>query len=265
MCTSRVFVTVSLVAVLALAGAGPLLAAPPSLTSYFEFRVNSALPGMMFGVTPSGQVGFDGAFQQNIPVAYTPKSGNYVLHGDEGSNTSKLVLSTDPSTANGTAFFGFGLGGGNHPLYVSWEATSDKFEEAWNGQVQILRGRDTRPAISLGCLDVGNERQEFNPGAQHNARSVYVTATGAFPQATWQPIYWTLGFGNGRFQHGFGGLSIPLANHFKLAAEYDSLGTNVGVAYGLNGYETDRHWDLLAYFGYTDLKEPTLGLTATFN
>lgn len=263
MSVSRIVATGALLVALALGGVGRVLAAP--LPSYFEFRANSALPGMMFGVTPDGEVGFDGALQQNIPVAYTPKSGNYLFHGDEASNSGKLVLSSSPSRANATAFFGFGLGSGKHPAYVSWEATSNKIEEAWNGQVQILPGEDTHPAIAVGCMDVGNERQEFNPGASHNARSFYVTASGALAAATWQPIYWTLGFGNGRFRHGFGGLSIPLANHFKLAAEYDSLGTNVGVAWGLNGHETERHWDILGYAGFTDMKQPTLGLSLSFN
>jgi hypothetical protein len=32
----------------------------------------------------------------------------------------------------------------------------------------------------------------------------------------------------------------------------------------MNGLQTDRRWDLMGYFGYTDLKRPVLGLSATF-
>src|ERR1035437_4178148 len=173
MSPSRIFVAVSLLAVLALGAGSRALAISP--LDYYEFRVNSTLPGMMFGVTPAGEVGFDGAFQQNIPVAYTPKSGNYVLHLDESSNSSKPVLSTDPATVNATAFLGIGLGGGRHPGYIAWEATSNKVEEAFDGQVQAFPAHGNGPAISLGCLDIGNERQRFTPGAKHNARSEYVT------------------------------------------------------------------------------------------
>ena len=262
MSVSRSLVTALMLAALTLGAAHAVLAGP---VEYFEFDTNSALPGNMYGVTPDGEVGFDGAFQQNIPVAYTPKSGNYILHVDESSNTSKFTLSTRPSIANGTACLGFGLGGGNHPWYVSWAATSGHVEESWNGQVQLLRGDGPRPAVSVGVMDIGDERQDFNPGAKHNARSEYVTTSGALSEATWRPIYWTLGLGDGRFRRGFGGLSVPIDDHFKLAAEYDSLGINAGVAWGLNGGQTAQHWDLLGYFGFTKLKQPTFGLTATFN
>jgi hypothetical protein len=266
MSTPRIRVTALLLAALTLGAAGAALAANPnSANDYLEFRVNSALPGMMFGVTPDGQVGFDGAFQQNIPVAYTPKGGNYVANIDEGSRSSRFVLSTNAASANGTAFLGVGIGGGKHPGYISWEATSSKIEEAYDGQIQVLAGHGNHAAISLGVLDAGDERQEWNPGAPHNARSVYVTATGGIPAATWQPLYWTVGIGNGRFRNAFAGLSVPLANHIKLAAEYDGYGANIGLAYGLNGHETEHHWDVIGYLGYTDLKNPTLGLTTTFN
>ena len=265
MSTARLFLAALLLAALALGAGSRTLAADRTLDEYFEFRTNSTLPGMLFGVTPQGEVGFDGALQQNIPVAYTPKGGNVVVGGSAGSKSRSIQIGTNAAKSDGTAFLGVGLGGGKHPGYVSWEATSNKIEECFNGQIQVLAGHDTRPAIAVGVQDAGNERQRFIHQNAHNARSVYATATGAFSQATWRPIYWTLGLGNGRFRRGFAGVSVPFTDHLKLVAEYDSFNPNLGLAFGVNGHDTDRHWELLGYAGLTDLKYPLLGLTATFN
>jgi hypothetical protein len=262
MSVPRLLVIAVLLAALALGLVTGALANNPK--EYYSFRVSSALPGMLFGVTPEGDAGFAGAFQQNIPVAFTPGNQSWVLGGNSGSNSSAIELGLSGAKVNGTGFIGKGWGGPGQRLYVSWEATSDKIEEAWNLQYQFLNATERRPALALGAQDIFNERERYIGQARHNARSLYLTATGALSQATWRPIYWTAGWGNGRFRRGFVGLSAPVSDHWRLVGEYDSFNANAGLAWGMNGLQTDRRWDLMGYFGYTDLKRPVLGLSATF-
>ena len=260
----RVLTIVSLLIALALGAASVALAVDPQ--DYYSFRVSSALPGMLFGVTPDGQPGFAGAFQQNIPVAYTPANGGWVLGGNSGSNSSSIELGFSGEEVNGTAFLGAGLGEPGHGFWIARESTASRWgEEAWNAQYQVLKGSESRPAIAVGVQDALNERERFNPRDHHNARSFYVTATGPISQATWRPAYWTAGIGNGRFRRGFLGVTVPVSDHVRLLGEYDSFNPNAGVAWGLNGLDTEKKWDVMGYFGYTDLKRPVVALTMTYN
>lgn len=143
-------------------------------------------------------------------------------------------------------------------------ATSDKVEEAWNVQYQVLDLTDSHPAVAVGVQDILNGRERFIGRDAHNARSVYVTASGPISWKAERPAYWTAGLGNGRFRRGFVGVSVPLDDHWKVVGEYDSFGTNLGVAWGLNGADSDRKFDVMGYVGYTDLKRPVLGISTTF-
>lgn len=238
----------------------------PWYNDFFSFRHSSALPGMLFGVSPLGEVGFGGAFQQNIPVAYTPTWHNAVISGNVGSEGTDIPTSLSGSGVNGTGFAGLGLSRAPHGIYVSWMMTGATKEGCWNAQVQVFGPReddDTRPALALGCQDLFNERNRF-PGEHHNARSVYAVVTGPFPEATWRPIYWSVGWGDGRFQKGFAGLQVPVDDHWKVVGEWDSFNLNAGLAWGLNGMSNPERSDVIAYGGLTDLKHPVLGLTWTW-
>ena len=262
MSVRRLLVTALLLVTLLLGAAGLAFAVNPQ--DYYSFRVSSSLPGMLFGVTPEGQTGFGGAFQQNIPVAFTPCEGNWAAGYNSGSTSSTIRLGFSGRNVNGTAFIGRGWLTPGHGLYVVWEATSDKIEEAWNLQYQVLPLTETHPAVAVGVQDIFNERERFIGHNPHNARSLYVTATGPISREAERPIYWTAGWGNGRFRRGFVGLSAPLDDHWKLVGEYDSFNPNLGLAWGLNGADTARKFDVLGYFGYTDLKRPVLGISFTF-
>ena len=263
MSAPRLTALVLLLTALLLGATSLALADVNNAQDYYQFRHSSCLPGMLFGVTPEGQVGFDGAFQQNIPVAFTPCDGNWVVGGNSGSNSSSLELGSDTAKVNGTLFAARGWLTPGHALYVAWEATGTKIEEAWHAQYQVLPLTEGRPAVAIGVLDLFNERERFIGQSLHNARSIYVTATGSLRQATWRPIYWTAGWGTGRFRNGFAGLSVPVSDRVRVVAEYDSFDPNVGVAFGLNPLGTDERWNAVGYFGYTNLKQPMLGLTCT--
>jgi hypothetical protein len=240
---------------------------PSDLRDYYEFRHSSTLPGMLFGVTPQGEIGFGGAFQQNIPVAYTPTSGNFVLGGNSGSNNHEPQLGFSGSDVNGSGLAGIGLGKHPHGVYVSWMPTGVTMEGCWNLQVQLTGNSDPdsrTPAIAVGVQDLFNERDRAIKHS-HSARSVYAVATGVLPEATWRPIYWTAGIGNGRFKNGFAGLAVPIDDHFKLVGEWDSFNVNAGLAWGLNGADSETHSDIIAYAGETRLKYPVIGLTFTWH
>ena len=112
--------------------------------------------------------------------------------------------------------------------------------------------------------DFLNERNR-RPSDHHNARSFYAVATAQLPGSDWRPIYWTLGWGNGRFRNGIAGLQVPVNDNFKVIGEWDSFNINAGVAWGLNGAQNKTHEDVMAYAGMTALKHPVLGLTFTFH
>jgi hypothetical protein len=244
-----------------------LASPPPWYNDFFSFRHSSALPGMLFGVSPTGEVGFGGAFQQNIPVAYTPVWHNAVLGGNVGSEGTGFPDKLSGAGVNGTFFGGLGFSTAPHGVYVSGMKTGEASEGCWNVQVEVFGPQsddDERPALALGCQDVFNERNRF-PGDHHNSRSVYAVLTGAFPEATWRPIYWSVGWGDGRFQNGFAGVQVPVDDHFKVIGEYDSFNLNAGLAWGLNGMDNPEHSDVIAYGGMTALKHPVLGLTFTWH
>ncbi len=104
------------VMLLGLVLAGPVRA-DTDWNEFYQFRHSSTLPGNMFGVSPAGQVGFDGALQQNVPVAYTPSADNWVIGGNSGSNTGSVHIGFGGANVNGTAFIGLGVGRPGHGMY----------------------------------------------------------------------------------------------------------------------------------------------------
>ena len=142
--------------------------------SYYEFRVNSALPGMMFAVTPQGQVDFAGALQQNIPVAFTPCSGSFVVNVDVGSNSGRFPTSfTDRSgsSVNSTTFLGVGFLRPGHGLYGAIEATSTKGEGAESLQYQLITSSEGALSVAIGAMDILNERDRTTADSPGEAPS----------------------------------------------------------------------------------------------
>ena len=251
------------ISVVAILGASPNPAmAETDWGYYYQFRHSSALPGNLFGVSPEGQVGFAGALQQNIPVAYTPCQGNWVGGGNSGSQTGDVEIDWGGPDVNGTAFLGVGLGKPGHGTYFSWMATGTDIAEVYNIQFQIAPESADRPAVAVGVQDILNQQQRYM-GIPYGARSIYAVTTGKMggPRAK---TYFTLGWGGGRFDSGvFGGVSLPLGKRLTVTAEYDGLNINSGAALSLLGDPAGSDWQAIGYFGMADLDRPIVGLAIT--
>ena len=245
--------------------AGPVLA-ETDWNEFYQFRHSSALPGNMFGVSPAGQIGFDGALQQNVPVAYTPTADNWVIGYNSGSNSSSVKLGFSGDDVNGTAFIGLGAGRPGHGIYGSWMATESRVSEAYNLQYQLVDGGLRGWALAVGVQDILNQRQDY-AGNPYGARSIYGVATR--PLDLFGDSYLTVGWGDGRFDSSpFGGLSIPVTGGLTLVTEYDGMQVNAGLALSGLGqsaeeYSERQKWIALVYFGYSGLDRPVIGLVIT--
>ena len=253
------------VVVLGLVLTGPVRA-DTDWNEFYQFRHSSALPGNMFGVSPDGQVGFEGALQQNVPVAYTPAADNWVLGYNSGSNSSSVKLGFSRADVNGTAFIGLGVGRPGHGIYGSWMATESRVSEAYNFQYQLVDGGQRGWALAVGVQDILNQRQDY-AGDPYGARSIYGVATR--PLNLFGDSYLTVGWGDGRFGTSpFGGLSIPVTGGLTLVTEYDGMQVNAGLALSGLGQSTEEYsekqkWIALSYFGYSGLDRPVIGLVIT--
>jgi len=253
------------VMLLGLVLAGPVLA-ETDWKEFYQFRHSSTLPGNMFGVSPTGQVGFEGALQQNVPVAYTPTADNWVIGYNSGSNTGSVEIGFSGDDVNGTGFIGLGAGRPGHGIYGSWMATESHVSEAYNFQYQLVDGGLRGWALAIGVQDILNQRQDY-AGDPYGARSIYGVATR--PLDLFGDSYLTVGWGNGRFGTSpFGGLSIPVTGGLTLVTEYDGMQVNAGLALSGLGrsaeeYSESQKWIALGYFGYSDLDRPVVGLVIT--
>jgi hypothetical protein len=229
-----------------------------------QFRHVSALPGNAFGVTADGLLGFDGALQQNIPVAYTPSWGQYIAGYWSGSNSSSIEIGTSGGNVNGTGLVGIGLGKPETPVYLGVMFVDTTWRSAYNIQVQLQNEKEHGIAVALGVNDIESQQQAVG-GVGHGARSIYVTATKKTGSAE-KPVYLTLGAGGGRFDSGpFGGVSWSFADRFTACLEHDGLNTNAGLAFGLKGRQAaDKKWDGVAYLGWAGLERPVIGAAFTY-
>jgi hypothetical protein len=185
------------------------------------------LPGAGVALNASGEPDGQGAFQINIPVAYTPGWG-YVsgaVYGGAhvGGPTSEL--------GNGTGVFGAGFFS-KPKIFVSGMKVSHLVDDsmAVNGQVALVDDTPTTPAIALGEQDI--------LGKELDGTSPYVVLTKSL-QIGSRPLFATLGYGGGRFiNRPFGGLSVPIGNSLNLAVENDGYQLNGGLGWrpgGRNG------------------------------
>lgn len=201
---------------------------------YPEFRYASGLPGGSHGVTPDGHVGFDGAMQLNTPVGYTPGWGNFMLTASAAAINGGFPTDFSGTDNNGTVTVGFGMFN-EHRLWFSEMGTGkgdNSLEPVENLQFEIVPETEDRPAIAIGVVDILDRRAAtLDRPLEGAGRSFYIVGTreGGTPD---KPLYYTLGYGNGRFHcRPFGGISYQPASRAKLFAEYDGWVGNVGGAY----------------------------------
>jgi len=247
-----------LVAILLAIGIVCSSSAADNWDEFYQFRHSSTLPGNLFAVTRDGQVGFTGALQQNVPVAYTPCAGNWVIGGNSGSNDGSIHVSWGGAEVNGTAFLGIGLGSPGRGIYFSNMETGDDWCSSYNVQVQVMPETFGHPAVAVGVQDIWNQRQRV-VGQPYGARSAYAVITGVVGPED-RPAYISLGWGGGRFGSSpFGGLSMHVADRLAVVAEYDGFNTNAGAAY--NFLPSQQKMAAIGYLGWSDLDRPVVGLT----
>jgi hypothetical protein len=241
-------------------------ASPEEFREFPEFRYISGLPGGGFGVTPDGRVGFDGALQMNVPVAYTPCGGNYVLGYWSGSTDPwDVTLDTEGPKVNGTGLLAAGFGKSDHGVYVAFMPTSKESEAVWNFQIQLRRDDWDKPAFAVGVQDSADQRDRVRGGRGGGGRSYYGVATGRLGTEE-KFVFLTLGWGGGRFNsRPFGGISWPFHDKFTAFVEYDGFNANVGLAHSWRPRLHQDRLNMITLFGLVDLDRPLIGSCITYS
>jgi hypothetical protein len=223
-----------------------------------DFRHTSGLPGNGFGVNERAQVGFEGAFHMNVPCAYTPAAGNVWAAYYSASRDSQIRFGSGGADTDSTGAIFVGLGKPGHGLCVSEVfVESDLSVNCTNLQWQIHDETPDVPAIAIGVLDVGDQRQSAF-GFRHGARSFYATATRRVTDSS-RPVYVSLGFGNHRFQNRpFGAINWQPSKAVNLGVEYDCFVARPFAHFKL--FESDE-WMGVAGLAWSNFDRPVVGLS----
>jgi len=247
--------------------AGVPMAWGEEFREYWEFRYLSALPGGGFGVTPQGRVGFDGAIQLNVPVAYTPCQGNYVAgYWSASTEPREIHVGSEGAEINGTGLVAAGFGKPERGIFVANMVTSRRGESAYNAQVQLTSDNFDKPAFAIGVVDWSGRRDRYTNliGRGGDCRSFYGVATGRLGSDR-NFVYLTLGFGNGRFNNSlFGGVSWPASDRLTVFGEYDGFNVNAGVAYSHRSRFDRGRWNVVLTGAVVDMNRPEVGACLTY-
>ena len=227
---------------------------------YPEFLHVSGLPGNGFGVDENGQVGFGGAFHQNVPCAYTPAKGNYSASYYAGSVDDRARFTFGGNTVDGTGHIGLGLGKPGHGVYIAEMFVEEHLSvNAFHLQWQVGDESGDRPAIAIGVVDILDQR-EARHNIPHGARSFYVVATKKVAAGD-KPAYVSAGLGDGRFNdRPFGALTWYPSQNLNVGIEYDGRMPRPYAAISMGG----RHGYTAALaVGWSDFDRPNLGFMIT--
>jgi len=228
---------------------------------YPQFRHVSGLPGGAAPVNEDGQLRFGGAFHINIPCAYTPSRDNYSLMFGSGSREDgKVHLGYKGHGVDGQLHAMFGLGEPGHGFAVTGIFVDETWRNTINVQWQAQDETADKPAIAVGVFDIFEQRQKryrVNGGA----RSFYIAATRLVKEGD-QPLYATLGLGDGRFNGIFGGISWYPSERVNLGLEYDGRVPRPHAAY--RAYSNENLEELL-WGGLTNFERPLIGFTVQYH
>jgi hypothetical protein len=201
---------------------------------YPQFRTLSGLPGGGFALRPDGSPGFNGALAFSTPIGYSLNNWHV---GRAGSVTSDYVWFRFPnlneqaphidSTSKGDLMIGAPLG-----KFGSFTASvmliSIELDNAFNFQYQLpIHYRNI--GISAGVQDISGgrgDRAHDIPGAR-SSRSFFGSFTIPLPKG----IFLSGGYGDRRFEKGFGSISVPIGDRFKVMLEHDGFNFNEGIAW----------------------------------
>lgn len=246
--------------------ASALLSAIPVLgdefRSYPQFRYIGGLPGNGWAVNSEGDAGFDGAMSQTIPIGYTPswRSGAVGYHVGQTKSTGDFSLTG--KNANGTGVLSVGFLPPENAVCFTVAWVDDSFDAAYNLQVQVLKENEEWPGVSIGVLDMLNQREETlgTPPDDPGARSFYVAATKRIG-AEENPLHVTVGWGSDRYSDSpFFGVCYDAHDRVKVLGEYDGFSFNAGVGAELLGGR-DREDALTVYVGAAALNRMVLGIS----
>jgi hypothetical protein len=250
--------------------AGPLTAG--EYVSYPQFRYTGGLPGNGWAVDAEGHAGFEGAMSQCIPLGYTPARQSFAVGYHVGSVNGGISLNLGGRDSNGMLEGSVGFGSAGHGMCLTVDAVDNEFDAVINLQGQVLAETDRRPAVSVGVLDLLNEREAIAgaPPGDNGARSFYVAATKRLEAAD-RPLHVTVGWGSDRFRdRPFAGVSYDVHRRVKVLAEYDGFGVNAAVAAqvlptkrhaeGIYDEPTGREDALILFLGAADLEKPVVGI-----
>lgn len=191
-----------------------------------QFRNVCPLPGAGVAINALGKPDGLGAIQLNIPIAFTPGQG----YSGAGAYWGNHPHIDESFGQNGSGMLSFGMYEQNR-VYVSsmWLSREFKDTPVWSAQAQINEQTGDGWSIAIGAQDIGN-KEKLTTG-----RSYYGVATKTLGNQQ-NPMYLTIGYGDGRFiNKAFGGISMPVNDSLNLFAEYDSQQINAGLGFRPGG------------------------------
>lgn len=234
-----------------------------------QTRTLSGLPGGVIGVRPDGTPSFRGAAALSTPIAYSLSNWHYAFAlGTTSASSSPRFFERDEggefNKANSTAYGMVGIPSRIGAFTVSLMLISRLLKETTINVQWTPTGQRGPVTVGVGVQDLWNTSGTHVPFESKSATSSYLVATAQLPDG----IFASLGTGTQRFEGVFGNVSVPLADRWKVLAEYDAYNWNGGVAFDLgrlgNPLAPKRPLEATAFFGYVRGKYATWTLGFSF-